>query len=344
MRAVPIAALSLLLGCGLALCPQQAEAQDSTLTLKVTANLVLSDVLVEDRSTHQAVGLLTADDLLVREDCVAQQIQYLSSDTLPLSIVFLFDLTGTVHPVLKPLAASARTVLDRLRPQDEAAVMVFYSTTQLLQPFTHDRDLLAAAIGKASTMTTPETTFLNEDVFQATEVARQATEPLSRRVLLFLTDGTSDVPSAAIKKIYGKSAPERLHTEPEAMEALLRSGAAASALIERSGLTDVSLATRYLPPLGPLMRLGGDPGDIRKYAEESGGIVLHSSKQEVVAKLAELIDAMRTRYTLGYRPSATQPEGKFCRIAVELTPHFFATHPELTAKMLAIHAKRGYYR
>jgi VWFA-related protein len=343
MRADSIASLILLASCA-TVCAQPAEAPEPTPTLKVTASLVLTDILVEDRNTHQAAGPLTAEDLFVREDGVPQQIQYLSSDTLPLSIVFLFDLTDTVRPVLKPLAASARTVLDRLRPQDEAAVMVFYSTTQLLQPFTRDRDLLAQAIEKASAMSSREATFLNEDVFQATEVVRQATMPDSRRVLLFLTDGTSNVPSAPMKKMYGKSAPERLHTESEAIDALLRSGAAASALIERSALSDIDITTRFVPPLGPLLRMGPSPGDVRKYAEQSGGIVLHSAKQEVAGAMAELIDAMRSRYTLGYRPTAVQPEGKLCRITVELTPHFFAAHPEVAAKTLTIHARKSYYR
>lgn len=71
---------------------------------------------------------------------------------------------------------------------------------------------------------------------------------------------------------------------------------------------------------------------------------MHSNKEETATKLAELIDKMRNRYTIGYRPSAVQPNGKFCRIDVELTTHFYAAHPGLQPKMLAIHARTGYYR
>jgi VWFA-related protein len=333
--------LCLLCGCeGLFAQP----TEDSGLTLKIDADLVLTDVLVEDRTTHLPVGSLTAEDFQVREDGVAQRIEYLSHDTLPLSIIFLFDLTDTVRPVLKPLAAGARTVLDQLRPQDEAAVMVFYSTTQLVQPFTRNHALLAAAIDKASGLTTREATFLNEVVFQATEAMAQASVAQSRHVLLFLTDGTSNVPNAALRKLYGKSAPARLHTEPEAMDALLRSGTVAAALIERSALSDMDISTRYMPPFGPLMRIGPDPGNVRKYAEQSGGIVLNSSKQQVAARMAELIDELRSRYTLGYRPTPTQPSGKLCRIDLELTKHFYNAHLDLTAKKLAIHSRTGYYR
>lgn len=344
MRTACIAAVTFLVCGSLTPRAQNAGSQLAAPALKVTSNLVLTDVLVENRKTGEVVGPLTVGDLALREDGVPQQIEYLSSDTLPLSIVFLFDLTDTVRPVLKPLAASARTVLAQLRPQDEAAVMVFYSTTKLLQGFTRDHDLLVKAIETASAMKSGEATFLNEDVFQAAEVSRQATVPDSRHVLLFFTDGTSNVPSTFMKKRYGKSAPDRLHTETEAMEGLLRSGAVASALIERSGMTDFVTSTMYLPPVGTLMRLGGAPGDVRKYAERSGGVVMHSNKEETATKLAQLIDEMRKRYTVGYSPSVAQPGGKFCRIEVELTSHFFATHLGLKPKMLAIHARTGYYR
>lgn len=92
----------------------------------------------------------------------------------------------------------------------------------------------------------------------------------------------------------------------------------------------------------PLFALSASNGLIRGSCTRS--VVMHANKEEAVAKLAELIDEMRHRYTLGYRPSAAQPDGKFCRTAVELTAHFYAAHSGLTPKMLAIHAKTGYYR
>lgn len=330
--------------CTVAAARVQPQAPpDAGITLRLDSNLVLTDVFVTYRKYTQRVGPLTADDLLVREDGAPQQIRSFSHDTLPLSVIFLFDLTDTVRPVLKPLAAGAQKVLAHLRPQDEAAVMVFYSTTQMLQPFTHDHALLAQAIEKASTMSTSEATFLNEDVFQATETIPQATVPDSRRVLLFLTDGTSNVPSAMAQKTVGKSAPAHLHTEAEATDALLHSGAAASALIERSALTDFVIATGLVGG-SPLINAMTHPGDVRRYAAQSGGIVLDSNRENVAAQMGDMLDALRSRYTVGYVPSASQPAGKFCRIQISLTPHFFAAHPEFKRRGLVVHTRVGYYR
>ena len=58
---------------------------------------------------------------------------------------------------------------------------------------------------------------------------------------------------------------------------------------------------------------------------------MKSGKEEVAAKLADLIDQIRTRYSLGYRASVDQPPGKFCEI-------------KLIVSTDVVKAKRGYYR
>lgn len=50
----------------------------------------------------------------------------------------------------------------------------------------------------------------------------------------------------------------------------------------------------------------------------AGGEVMKSSKDEVSAKLAQLIDEIRTRCTIGYYPSVKQPKGKFCEIKLQV--------------------------
>lgn len=49
-------------------------------------------------------------------------------------------------------------------------------------------------------------------------------------------------------------------------------------------------------------------GDVHKYAELTGGMVLGIGKS-VRARLAEIIADIRGRYTLGYRPADSKPAG-----------------------------------
>jgi hypothetical protein len=54
---------------------------------------------------------LEAKDFQVAEDGNPQRISCFSHDQLPLSVVFLFDLTDTVRPTLKPLTHGAYEML-----------------------------------------------------------------------------------------------------------------------------------------------------------------------------------------------------------------------------------------
>src|SRR5712672_2211248 len=73
--------------------------------IRVSVDLVVVDTQVAHKKTGRPIGGLKREDFEVFEDGVRQEIVAFSQDRLPLSIVFLFDLTDTVRPVLKPLAS-----------------------------------------------------------------------------------------------------------------------------------------------------------------------------------------------------------------------------------------------
>jgi len=320
----------------------QAPAMESTPLLRVSTEFVVLDALVENKRTSVLLGTLEAKDFRLSEDGIPQSITYFSHDQLPLSVVFLFDLTDTVRPALKPLADAAREILGHLKPQDETAIMVFSSHTGLLQDFTTDRLLAAAAVEKASNMRANDGTFIHEDMYEAVEQATKSTIPGSRRVLVWLTDGTTNLQNAFERKTIGKHAPAYLHTREEATDKLLRSGVVVSALIDRTAKTDAIVVAMDANPF--VFLTGARFGDIKKYAEATGGPVLNTSTKEVAARLALLIDQLRNRYTLGYKPLTSKPPGTFCHLLLELQPEVYREHPDLKMKDIMVRTKRGYYR
>jgi VWFA-related protein len=335
-----------LLACLLLISTVSAQGQETgsepdTATIRVTTRYVLLDALVRNKKTGNLVGTLDAEDFRLEEDGVPQKITYFSRDQLPLSVVFLFDLTDTVRPVLKPLAAGASEILGHLKPQDEVAVMVFSSHTDLLQDFTSDRALAAAAIDKAAAMKSEDGTFINEDMYEAVDRAMQSTLPDGRRVLVWLTDGTSNRENSSTLRTIGKGAPTRLRTKEESVEHLQRSGAVVAALIERFGATDAMVATSYINPFS-LLRVR--TGAIKRYANLTGGPVLTADKQNVPARLAALLDEIRGRYTLGYKPTTPKPDGTFCSLELDLSPNIRATHPDFHKGEWIVQTKAGYYR
>jgi VWFA-related protein len=309
--------------------------------LKVQSQFVMMDVLVSNRKTGNIVGNLKAEDFRVEEDGVPQTVSYFSRDRLPLSIVFLFDLTATVQPILKPLAASAKEILAHLKPEDEVSIMVFSSHTELVQDFTQDRALAAAAIEKAANMKTSDGTFIHEDMYEAVDQSMKSTTPESRRVLVWLTDGTSNLENAVTKKTIGKNAPDHLHSKQEATDKLLHSSVAVAALIDRSALTDTVVASMDATPFAFIT--GARVGDIANYAAMTGGPVMKTSKKEAAERMSELIDELRGTYTLGYKPASAKSTGGFVKLKVSLKPEAYRADNSLRESDVSVRAKRGYY-
>ena len=321
------------------LCAARAPAQDApvgtTETLHVGTQLVLVDASVANRRTGQVIAGLTPDDFDLREDGVPQTVSSISQDKLPLSIVFLFDTTDTVHPVLWPLALGARRVLSHLRDDDEIAVMTFSTHATLLQKFTTDQRKVVQALADASDVYDKnQATFIFEDVYAATEQAMRSTVPNSRRVEVWLTDGTANFEDADARKSHGRGAPAVLHSKKEATELLLHSNAVVSAVIERTDLTQLQMNTGMY----------GRSGDVEELANLTGGPVVSSTQTDVVDRFAGLLDSLRQRYTLGYKPIAAKPPGTVCRLSLTLSPAFTLHHPELRARDVLIRTRQSYTR
>lgn len=324
--------ISIFLATSLVLCVLPVEAQsdpggsDDT-TFRVDVQLVQLDVQVLQKKGLRPIGSLTKDDFELYEGGVRQQIADISRDQLPLSVVLLFDLTDSVRPVLKPLANGALAALQHLKPEDEVAVMVYAAKTQLLQGLTVDHEKVVAAIQRASRMESSEQAFFNQAIYEASAQLEKANNPKSRRVIIWLTDNVPNIPS------------NKQHSEQDAIHEAFETGTVVSALVERSEMSDVMSVAYARNPLLMWSRSHNPPGDVNKYAEETGGEVMKSGRDEVSTKLAELIDQIRTRYTLGYYPSENQPKGKFCEIKVQIRPE-----TQKSLGRVIVRTKRGYYR
>jgi len=327
--------------CGCVFAQNQINQIDNEGVYRVNVRMVTVDAQVLDKKSGHAIPALTADDFRVYEDKVPQQISMFSQDELPISVVLLFDLTDSVRPVLKPLAEGALQALQHLKPEDEVAVMTYSSTAQLIQDFTTDRALAAAAIDRASGMKSDEAAFFNEGIYQAAARLQKAKNRMSRRVIIWLTDDIPNFPSDDIKQRYGRSlGKNKLHSEKEALEELWRTGTVVCTLLETSEISDSEFSAR-MSKAGETMINNNlyPPGEVHKYARATGGQVVESSRKHIDERLALLIDDIRMRYSIGYHPTGQKPKGKFCAIQVKVSPEVKQAHHELV-----VEARQGYYR
>ena len=305
---------------------------------RVDVHVVLVDAQVLSKKTRQAARELKKEDFELYEDNVRQQVSSFSQDTLPLSVVLLFDLTDSVRPVLSSLADGALEALQHLKPEDEVTVITYAASAQVLQEATTNRALAVAAIEKASRMESGEAAFFNEGIFQAAEQLTKEKNPSSRRAIIWLTDNVPNIPSEdSVPLRYRKSLNGAMpHTQSEAMHHLLQTSTVVCSLVKQS---DDSISGEQGLMAHPAERMLHPPGEVYKYASVTGGHVIEFKKKELKEKLARLIDDLRMRYTLGYHPSAQKPKGKYCAIKVKLTPE-----ARKAIRNVVVEAKQGYYR
>ena len=305
-----------------------AFAGDGPPVFHATSELVLVDVQVLNARTQTPAPLLEAGDLSISEEGAPQKITVFSRDEYPLSVVLLFDLTGSVNFVLKSLAEGARVALTHFKPDDEVSVMVYSGGATVVDGFTRDRERTLQAIAKAAGMSSDQPAYFNEAIYQAAMESGK-TNPANRRVIVWLTDNIPNVP------VQNMTWP--VHSENEAFRALHEEGVVVAPILMKSAFFAV------LEPLILAAQASGrrefPPGDARKYAERSGGLAVGLRGKQPEERLEQLIDELRARYTIGFRPSDPQPPGTFRRISVTLTPT-----SRLRPREWKVLAREGYYR
>ena len=98
----------------------------------------------------QVITDLTAQDFVVREDGKPQPIVYFGHEKEQLSLLLLFDVSGSMRKYVEQVAAVARQALRYLRVKDRVAVMVFARDAHVRLDFTDDMPAVADEIHEAA--------------------------------------------------------------------------------------------------------------------------------------------------------------------------------------------------
>src|SRR5215813_6068601 len=237
---------------------QTAHAQDidPNDVIKVNTDLVVFDAQVIDRKTRKVFGGLRREDFEVFEENVKQPIVYFSQDQLPLSVLLLLDISRSVTPIIEQVGAGAHDALQRLKPEDEVAVMAFADDPKLIQGFTKDRKVAAEKISEASRTFLGHGTFLNEALHAAEQQMNNASNPTNRRAIIVITDNIAPAGGH-----FGKD---------KVINDLVESGTVVYGLIVRAAFGKVFNVLSF-----------GTIHGVNSYCEETGGEVLGADREEV---------------------------------------------------------------
>jgi VWFA-related protein len=314
--------LFLLLPCTLSQTQKQSSPDQA---IKLSTDLVLIEADVLNKKTGQAVRGLSKEDFVIYEDEVKQEITHFSQDRLPLSVLLLIDVSGSVWPRIKRLREGALESLRNLKPEDEVAVMVFAVRPRLTLPFTKDKQLAARAIEEASGDKVGAATDSNEAVFQAAAYIKNATNPDKRRVIVAISDDIS-----TDKVLLSKKA--------KTIHELFESGGVLCGLF-----FDSIYKEKPEPPTDPYQGvlqtplIVGEIDLIKSYVDRTGGIAIKADQENIKDRFNHLIERLRTRYNFGYVSSNEKRDGKFRKIRLRISPDVYKRE-----KGVAVVTRKGY--
>ncbi len=303
---------------------QQPADQNPSETLKVNVNVVQLFFNVKDK--HGAlIPNLTKDDFEISEDSKPQTIKYFAAESnLPLTLGIMIDASGSQRNVIDMEKEVGGAFLKQiLTDKDEAYVMSFDITVDLLQDFTRDTHRLQAALNKAKvnvdytsggipgmgggpvpTQNAPGTLLYDAVYLSAHDMLAKE---VGRKAMVLLTDGQDEGSRLKIR---------------DAIEAAQKADAIIYVLLcaDRGGYFSSG------------MSYSGE-GDMRKLTEQTGGRVINVGNK--FDKLREAFDQiaaeLRSQYNIGYVPTNLKLDGTYRKLEIKNKQNY------------KIQARAGYY-
>lgn len=313
VRLLAVAALAVAILLPVSPAVSLAQQQDPIDVVKINTELVVFDAQVIDKKTKRIIGDLGKEDFEVIDNGVRQEVIYFSRDELPLSILLMLDVSGSVRPILHQIRDGALNALMRLKTEDEVAVMAFGTTYNLVQDFTKDRALISKQI-QAATVDDRlgRGTFLSSALESAASHMQKAPAPTSRRVIIIVTDNIAITPDRETEYIINE---------------LFESGTVVYGLIVKATFGKVV----------KILSFGQLSKGVNDFVRQTGGEIFGADKKEVDEKLAMVVDRLRARYAIGFRPTNIGEDGKFRPVEIKVT----ATNKRKANPVVI--TKRGYY-
>ena len=275
-------------------------------SVHIDVNLALVNVTVTDPYDRVVTGL-ELDNFRVFENNVEQEIQYFSSEDVPISIGVIFDLSGSMANKVGKAKEAALQFFKTANPQDEFFLVSFNERAELISAFTNSADDLQSRLLSASGK---GRTALLDAIYLGLSEMRTARN--GKRALLIISDGGDN------SSRYNEKDIKRLVRE-------------ANTQLYSIGIFE---------PFGNRSRtpeeLNG-PSLLNEVTELSGGRAFSVENINDLPDVATKIGSeLRNQYILGYRPSDKSHDARWRKIKIKLrTPRGLPP--------LSVAAKTGYY-
>lgn len=261
----------------------QGSPQERAHRFSVDVNAVALDVVVTDQKGRFIKGL-AAEDFVVLEDGVPQELTYFTAGETPVTVLLLLDSSSSVRSHLREVQKAANRFIDKLQRGDQARIGLFHSEVIFGPEFTDDMKQHMAIIKQMR----PQRSTLLYDAILASLAELSVIR--DRKSLLIFTDGDDGGSKASME---------------EALEASRRS----QATIYTVGL----LGWNDEEGMNTNERL------LTQVAEYTGGRAFFPTDEDEMSRAFDRIqDELHRQYRMVYFPSDSQKRGDWHQIEVKL--------------------------
>lgn len=299
------------------------EAADDEFVFRSDVSLVRVDAQVVDRNGRAITGL-QRDDFILTEEGRPQEIRNFGSEDLPVDILLLLDVSGSMRVHVERLASAAARALEALGADDRVAIMVFDRQTRLRMPFRGQRAQIEAGLQHVlNSETFSGGTDITRALYEAAQYVGRSARADARRAIVILTDDRTergrDENGVGRALTSGNIVLSAL-LAPDAMGSGARGswggGTPGGIILGRRG----PMGSRWPIPTGPALQSAGTA----EIARKSGG---DSFRVEEASALENTFARIRQRYALHFNlPEAVRP-GQERNIDVELSAEARRRYP-----------------
>jgi VWFA-related protein len=165
------------------------DPRDSDTVLRMETSLAVFDILALDKQ-GQAVSGLSREDFIISEDGAPQEVATVSpgdGSTVPRSIVLIIDYSGSQRPFIENSVAAAKTLVDKLKPNDSMAIVT--DDVSLLAPFTRDKNRLKDGLDSLRKKARSGRPGRSEQYSALLATLKELIGGVQRPIIIFQTDG-----------------------------------------------------------------------------------------------------------------------------------------------------------
>jgi Ca-activated chloride channel family protein len=290
----------------------QNRSADSREPLRVDVRLVNITATVTDENGRYAAGL-SADDFLVEEDGVIQEIAHFTQDRdIPVSVGIVLDTSGSMERKIRTAVDAVDTFIRTIHPDDDIFLMTFAGEPVLRQDFTSDRTRLSRAL---RSLRLAGGTALYDALDEGLQKIRSGRH--DKRAILLISDGEDTSSQIGFN--------EALRVVRESELLVYALGIAPATFGERTDHVPFTWPPSTLPGRRRIpnrnQRDAVDMTVLNSFADHSGGRAFLLSDtwvgrgSQIEKVLTQVADELRSQYTLGYYPK-TSEDGRFHSIKV----------------------------